>query len=147
MTRAIVSPIVRLAVSLTMQERHALVCIVAMLVLGLSAMLSHAGNLTFLRNTSFALLDDTDRALQLDAAKRVLESDDARSSQEWTNPSSGSSGRVQSLGIFKSEDGLHCRKVRVSSTSQGVESRLTIPVCRTSDGDWLIASGKQLERA
>jgi|HigsolmetaAR201D_1030396.scaffolds.fasta_scaffold07405_6 surface antigen len=105
-----------------------------------------AGNLTFLSGTSFAQLDETDRALQLEAARQVLESDDRQAQQEWSNPRSGASGRVRSLGIFKSEDGLHCRKVRVSSTANGVESQFTFPVCRTTAGDWLIASGKNLDR-
>jgi surface antigen len=66
-----------------------------------------AGSLTFLSGTSFAQLDETDRALQLEAARQVLESDDRQAQQEWSNPRSGASGRVRSLGIFKSEDGLH----------------------------------------
>lgn len=105
-----------------------------------------AGNLTFLKGTSFAQLDDTDRALQLEAARQVLESHDGQTQQEWSNAQSGASGRVRSLGIFRSEDGLHCRKVRVSSTAKGVESQFTFPVCKTTQGDWLIASGKKLEK-
>lgn len=105
-----------------------------------------AGNLTFLKGTSFAQLDDTDRALQLEAARQVLESHDGQTQQECSNAQSGASGRVRSLGIFRSEDGLHCRKVRVSSTAKGVESQFTFPVCKTTQGDWLIASGKKLEK-
>jgi surface antigen len=120
--------------------------IAAAIVLCTSASLCFAGNLTFLRSTSFAQLDDTDRALQLEAARQVLESDDRQAQQEWSNALTGASGRVRSLGIFKSDDGLHCRKLRVSSTAKGVESQFTFPVCKTPEGDWLIASGKKRER-
>lgn len=126
---------------MTMRDR-----IVTMIALCAIASPCLAGNLTFMRGTSFAQLDETDRALQLEAARQVLESDDGQAQQEWSNALSGASGRVRSLGIFRSEDGLHCRKVRVSSTAKGVESQFMFPVCKTTEGDWLIASGKKLER-
>lgn len=108
--------------------------------------LCFAGNLSFLNDTAVASLTDADRKLQLDAARAVLESPDATSSAEWSNPDSGSSGRVQSLGNLESEDGLHCREVRLYCKAKGVASQFAFPVCKDPKGDWFIASGKKLKK-
>lgn len=121
--------------------------VVLMSVAVLSGAAAFAANSSFLDQSAMTNLTDEDRKLQLDAAMGVLEADAASSSREWKNPSSGASGQADTLGNFKSDDGLHCRKLRLRTTARGVDSRFEFPVCKQADGEWFIASGKKLTRA
>ena len=112
----------------------------------LSGTAAFAVNSSFLNESALTNLTDEDRKLQLDAAMGVLEDAAASSSREWNNPSSGASGQADTLGNFTSDDGLHCRKLRLRTTAKGVESRFEFPVCKKTDGDWFIASGMKLTR-
>jgi hypothetical protein len=106
-----------------------------------------AGNETFLSDTAIAALTEADRKLQLDAVLSVLESTDAKAAKEWQNPQTGSSGRSESVGNFKSDEGLHCRKLRLFTQSRGIDSQFAFPVCKNASGEWFIASGMRLTRA
>lgn len=119
----------------------------------LSAMLSHcfmatadAGNLDFLDTTTAVHLTDEDRRLQREAASEALEAEAPRSERHWSNPQTGSSGSIQSLGDYRSDDGLHCRKITIRTRAQGRESRSTFPICKGADGGWFFASGKKMMR-
>lgn len=115
-------------------------------VLGLPT-LSKAATLDFLENTAISFLKQADIELQRDTALSVLESGDPRSTQEWKNAASGYSGRVQGLGAFNSDDGLVCRKLKIWTQAEGVESEFVFPFCKDASGEWFIASGKRLSRA
>jgi len=106
-----------------------------------------AANAGFLKDTALAYLTDEDRRLQTDTAISVLENVDAAAAKDWKNPKTGSSGRSESLGNFRSQDGLHCRKLRLSTTARGIDSQFSFPVCKSAAGEWFIASGKQLTPA
>jgi 17 kDa outer membrane surface antigen len=101
----------------------------------------------FLHNTAIAALSDEDRQLQRDTAISVLESEDPKLSKTWDNPKTRSSGRSDSLGNYKSDDGLHCRKLRLFTHAKGIDSQLEFPVCKNPGGEWFIASGKKLSKA
>ena len=117
-----------------------LMCALLMMTPGVA----FSANAGFLNDTAITALTDADRKIQLDTALVVLESADPKSTKEWQNPTTGSSGRIETLGNFKSEDGLHCRKMKLFTRAKGIESQFAFPVCKKVTGEWFIASGKQL---
>ena len=128
--------------------KRALSCLRALAAAGLlCAAVAQANNLGFLKNTPAALLTDEDRELQLAAVTMVLEDVNAKGEKEWKNPQSGHSGSIKSLGNFRSEDGLHCRKITIANHADGLNNQATYPVCKTAAGDWIVASGKKLAKA
>jgi surface antigen len=108
---------------------------------------THANNLGFLKNTASALLTDEDRELQRAAIMAVLEDANAKSAKDWKNPQTGHSGSIQSLGNYRSDDGLPCRKLKISNHADGLQNEATYPVCKTAEGEWIAASGKKLAKA
>lgn len=109
--------------------------------------IAHAANKRFLSDTALVYLGESDRRLQGEAALQALEDADPKASREWKNPESGYSGRAQSFGNYKSEDGLHCRKLKLRTQARGIDSQFAFPACKGQDGSWFIASGKKLTRA
>lgn len=103
-----------------------------------------AQNLTFLENTPAVALTDEDRKLQSDAGIAVLSDPNARLSKAWKNPATGHSGSFQGLGDLRSEDGLHCRKIKILTDAAGRKNQMVVPVCLTARGEWMFASGKTL---
>lgn len=103
-----------------------------------------AQNLTFLHGTPGVALTDEDRRLQADAGLAVLSDPDPRLSKAWRNPATGYSGSFEGLGDLRSEDGLHCRKIKILTEAAGRKNQLIVPVCLTAQGDWMFASGKKL---
>ncbi|MFL6551413.1 MAG: RT0821/Lpp0805 family surface protein [Povalibacter sp.] len=118
----------------------------AIFLLTLLTSVCSAGNLSFLNDTALAALDEDDRTLQRAAAYSVLDAEDPVSSKEWKNDKSGSSGKIHSLGNYRSDDGLHCRKIRILTQAKSLKNDVTLPVCKLSDGDWIFASGKKLAK-
>lgn len=104
-------------------------------------------NLTFLQDVPGVTFTDEDRKLQSDAAIAVLSDPNPRRSKEWKNPATGHSGSFQGLGNLRSEDGLHCRKIKIFSEAAARKNQMTFPVCQTAEGDWMFASGKKLTPA
>lgn len=98
----------------------------------------------FLGEMGNTYLDAADRELQADAARNVLENPNPKTHVKWSNPRSGASGRVQTLGALESAEGLTCRKLQLENQAKGGGNRLAFPVCKGSDGEWFIASGMKL---
>jgi surface antigen len=120
---------------------------VACALLTMSSLAAFGANTGFLNDTAIAALTEDDRKIQVETAVNVLESSAEKSAKDWTNPATGSSGRVESSGNFKSEDGLHCRKMKLFTRAKGIESQFAFPVCKKPSGEWFIASGKKLTNA
>lgn len=117
---------------------------IALLALATFASVCGAQNLTFLHDTTAVALTDEDRKLQSEAGVAVLSDPNPRLTKEWRNPASGHSGSIQGLGDLRSEDGLHCRKIKIFTAAGGRKNQLVMPVCLTAEGDWMFASGKKL---
>jgi len=113
-------------------------------MLAMLAFDSGAQNLTFLQDTPGVTFTDEDRKLQLDAAVAVLGDPNPRLFKEWKNPATGHAGSFEGLGDLRSEDGLHCRKIKIRSEAVGRKNQMVLPVCQTAAGDWMFASGKKL---
>jgi hypothetical protein len=105
-----------------------------------------AGNLTFLSDTPLAALNDKDRELQRQAAFAVLDAENSLASKEWKNSQSGAWGEIRGLGNYRSDDGLHCRKIKIFTEAEHMKYESTFPVCKTSAGEWMFASGKKLTK-
>lgn len=118
-----------------------------LLLIGCVPLQAAAAGATFLKDTAIAALTSEDLQLQGDAALSVLENPNPRAAKEWTNPRSNASGRIQGLGNFKSEDGMHCRKLQLSARAKGIDSQFSFPVCKMEGGEWMIASGMKLSPA
>jgi hypothetical protein len=127
-------------------KRSTLIVIVSLFALGPSwpGMSLGASAPLFLGDTGNRNLNDADRKLQADAALSVLENPNPTSQMEWSNPRSGASGIVQTLGALESEDGLTCRTLQLENKTRGGNNRLSFPVCKGTDGEWFIASGMKL---
>src|SRR5687768_17613154 len=95
-----------------------------------------AANAGFLKDTALAYLTDEDRRMQTQTAIAVLDDVAAKAAKDWKNPKTGASGRSESLGNFRSNDGLHCRKLRLLTTAKGIDSQFSFPVCKNAGGEW-----------
>lgn len=99
---------------------------------------TQAANLGFLNDSPMSYFDDEDMRLLREAALKVLEHKSSRAKESWTNPATGHSGQVEGRGAFTAQDGLACRRLRVSNRAQGVEGQATYTVCKDVEKGWLI---------
>lgn len=107
-----------------------------------------AAGLGFLKNTPLSYFTQADLKLMGDAALQVLNDADPQAAREWQNPRTGYSGKIQGTGKFMSTDGLDCRRLKIWNQAKGIESESVYPVCRDpKDGEWRLASGKELTRS
>jgi hypothetical protein len=102
-------------------------------------------HLDFLRDTPVTYLTDADKKLQREAALFVLEHAEANASREWHNPGTGFSGRIEGQGDLISDDGLHCRKLKIIVHAKGGESVFALPLCKGTNGEWFFGSGLKLQ--
>jgi surface antigen len=99
---------------------------------------TQAANLGFLKDSPMSYFDDEDMRLLHEAALKVLENKSSRTKERWTNPATGHSGQVEGRGAFTAQDGLACRRVRVSNSAEGVEGQATYTVCKDAEKGWMI---------
>jgi len=123
-----------------------LIACAAVLVCAATPVAGVAAGLGFLRNTPLSYFTDEDMKLMREAAQAVLADTSSEASREWKNPKTGYSGQIRSLGKYTSSDGLECRRLKLGTQAKGIENEQTLAVCQASDGEWRIASGKQLEK-
>jgi surface antigen len=127
-----------------MKQQLTLAVVAQAFCLALAAPLCSAAGLGFLSDSAFVAMTDEDRKLQLVAALNALSSSEPQKQVEWKNPQSGASGTVEARGHYTADDGLHCRKLSLLTQAKGVENRFVFPVCKDSNGQWFIASGKKI---
>lgn len=94
-----------------------------------------------LGNSPLLKMTDADKKLQYEAVLDVLESSDARAVREWENSSTGFKGRVDAQGDMVSAEGLRCRRLQLRTQVRGLSSLFAFPFCKSTDGQWFIASG------
>lgn len=56
----------------------------------------------------------------------------------WENPDSGGHGSIKVLSSFEQE-GLRCRRARLSNSAGGFEGGGTFNLCKVADGTWKFA--------
>ena len=97
-----------------------------------------AQNTMFLRQSPIAHLDEQDRKILRETIKQVLEATDG-TLIEWSNPDSGSNGRVKVLDTTE-QNGMPCRSVRARNQSNGRQADGIYKLCKDNTGTWRFAS-------
>jgi surface antigen len=94
-------------------------------------------NLFSMQDLPVRHMTDEDReilkAAVADALERTRDGDSAR----WANPKTGAHGDLTPRASYQS-DGLACRDLEVANSARGRSNRLTITLCKQSDGEWKI---------
>jgi surface antigen len=96
-----------------------------------------AQNLTFLRESPIAWLDDTDRAILSETIDAVLASPDGTTT-DWLNPETGSKGRIQVLDTHAAF-GTTCRNLKMLNEAKGRKNGGVYNLCLSQDGIWRFA--------
>lgn len=115
----------------------------ALLVGGVAALTTYAGNLTFLNDSPISYFKPEDTDLMMENARKVLDSSDPAAKQSWSNPKTGASGLAQVRGQFKASDGAPCKRLRVMNKMQNLQSDATYTVCKYPDRGWIINTDAQ----
>lgn len=110
------------------------VMLVAGLLLGSTVL---AQNTMFLRQSPIAHLDDEDRQILRSTIEQVLEAPDG-TLVEWSNPNSGSNGRVKVLDTIE-QNGMPCRNVRARNESRGRQADGIYRLCKDENNQWRFA--------
>ena len=111
----------------------------ALAIITLCAEDASAGNLSFLEDSAIAKFDDEDVRLMTENVRAVVEDSKTPAERSWKNPTSGHSGKIESLKTFVGRDGLSCKKLRITNVAGDLRSRATYAMCKSSDGDWRLA--------
>lgn len=110
----------------------------ALSALLLTTVVAQAQNTMFLRNSPIAHLDDKDRQILRATIEQVLEEPDG-TLIEWSNPDSGSNGRIKVLDT-RDDGSLLCRNVRARNISHGRQADGIYRLCKDEQGKWRFAS-------
>lgn len=97
-----------------------------------------AANLGFLKDSPISHFNKKDNELMMETALKVLDSTEPRATAEWSNPKSGNSGTVTTIGSFTSTEGLACKRIRVFNKAKAVEGSANHTVCQFPDRGWLV---------
>jgi surface antigen len=108
---------------------------------GLCALLSCTvlaqGNLGFLKDAPIAYFDQQDMKLLHEAVDEVLSSAEPQTSRSWQNPATGSSGKIEAVARFNTEDGRECRALRIQNHAvKGGDGLMRMNMCRSAGGKW-----------
>jgi surface antigen len=106
------------------------------LFLLLSAVAGAQGNLGFLRDSPMAYFNAEDTKLMRAAGVEVLNSSQAGTTKEWSNPATGNSGVIKLLASFAAPDGRACKQVEIGSQAKKMTSTSKMSVCKGADGRW-----------
>ena len=74
------------------------------------------------------------------AAVVVLNSAASDATQEWSNDTSGNSGKITALSRFTATDDRPCQRLKLDARSVEFDGSWSFTVCRNADGDWKIGN-------
>lgn len=118
---------------------QALAASIVALVVGLAGAYVFAERQVDRQIARIEALRDADRALRVATREKALETKVSGEALAWTNPDSGSRGRIEPVRTFKASGGQWCREYReVVELQSGpsVTERLRGVACREGDGVW-----------
>jgi surface antigen len=120
------------------KPRGGVATLVVLAMFGCSSGFAQGGNLGFLKGAPVTYLNADDIKLMREAAAAVLNSSDPGATRTWQNPSTSSSGKIEALSSFNTEDHRECRKLRLEiHTTRGGDGSQAMKVCRSPGGKWL----------
>jgi surface antigen len=83
-------------------------------------------------------LQPSDRISAEDAAYKSLDTTSSGQTSSWRNPTTGHSGTLTLLNLYRSADDLPCRDYEQSVTSGGQTEKTYGTACRADGGSWRI---------
>ena len=99
-----------------------------------------ATGMDFLSNLPATYFTQEDRDMMMKNVKEILDSDDPKSSREWSNPKTGNSGSLKLRSQFTATDGAPCKRISVSSLVKAgsVKNTGTYILCKYEGRGWLL---------
>jgi surface antigen len=91
----------------------------------------------FLDKTPAAKFTPDDWQLFYAAVDSIAAADTNGTTQTWSNPKTGSSGKLELQSSFQASDGRTCKRLRITNHAAGLDGVSTLNVCRTGAGKWL----------
>ncbi|AMP04166.1 DVU3141 family protein [Collimonas pratensis] len=102
---------------------------------------SHAANLRFLNDTPMTYLKPKDKTSLVAAIDGVLSNKGDGETQQWSNEGLGNSVAIQaelSATDTVKTDAKTCRKIHIALHAKAQDQTLSIPACKTADGNWAV---------
>jgi hypothetical protein len=90
-----------------------------------------------LDKTPAAKFTSDDWQLFYAAVDSIAAADTIGSTQSWSNPKTGSSGKLELQGSFQASDGRSCKRLRIANHAADLDGVTTTNVCRKGTGKWL----------
>ena len=116
----------------------------ALLCIPFVCMSAFAQNIMFMRDSPIAHLNSDDRTILRETIDKALQSPDG-TVIEWSNPESGSKGRVKVLDTHQDPTlNTMCRNVRARNEARGRRADGIYRLCRSEDGKWRFAAPQDL---
>jgi surface antigen len=85
-----------------------------------------------------ALIKANDNRAMVQARMNALENEISGTDVSWTNPDSGSFGKMTPVRTWRTKSGQYCREFHESATMDGVTNVERGVACRTADGLWKV---------
>lgn len=98
----------------------------------------HAQNMGYLSHSPISYFTAEDFTLMRAAGKEALDTLGRGKSQNWSNPNTGTSGRISVTKSYTDTDGKPCKRVAVLNRAKGIEGEARYTLCRSTDGTWSI---------
>jgi 17 kDa common-antigen outer membrane protein len=90
-----------------------------------------------LDKTPAAKFTSDDWQLFYAALDSLVATDTNGATQTWSNPKTGSSGKLELQGSFQASDGRSCKRLRIANHAAGLDGVATTNICRAGTGKWL----------
>jgi hypothetical protein len=71
------------------------------------------------------------------AVDSIAAADTNGSTQSWSNPKTGSSGKLELQSSFQASDGRSCKRLRITNHAADLDGVTTTNICRAGTGKWL----------
>jgi 17 kDa outer membrane surface antigen len=71
------------------------------------------------------------------AVDSIAAADTNGTTKTWSNPKTGSSGKLELQNSFQASDGRTCKRLRVSNHAADLDGVTTVNICRSGEGKWL----------
>ncbi|WP_061537398.1 DVU3141 family protein [Collimonas arenae] len=114
---------------------------VSAVLVGCLVTASHAANMRFLNDTPITYLKPKDKTALVAEADSVLTNKADGETQQWSNKSLGNSviidAELSATDTVKT-DAKTCRRLHIVLHAKGQDQTLSIPVCKTADGNWTV---------